>query len=243
MLTFFATLLVNVLVGTIFYLVISLRIEKSASEVHVKRIRKEMDTMIREFNMTADRNISLLENRIAVMKRLLEKGGEAGFSALAEAPVLPAATGEYAEEELEARPLEDPHPKGLGGAISHSAEFILSIGAGLKHAIREVNTIRETERAEKRALEAKKKAGPAAAESDSAVQEAAAGEKARADRAAAIIREEREIEKMFSRIADRKEAYALAGKLFGQGYSVERIAQLSGIPAGEVSLIVQLAGR
>ena len=240
MLTFFATLLVNVLVGTIFYLVISLRIEKSASEVHVKKIRKEMDAMIREFNQTADRNISLLENRIAVMKRLLEKGGEAGFDALTGEQMSPVSVPREDDEPADRHEAPAAHPKGLGGAISHSAEFILSIGAGLKQAIREVNTIREAERAEKKALESRKNS--AEPDADQGPDDAAA-EKARAAKSAAIVREEKEIEKMFSRIADRKEAYALAGRLFAQGYSVERIAQLSGIPEGEVGLVVQLAGR
>ncbi len=76
MLTFFVTICVNVLICTIFYLFISLKLEKSASEFYAKKFRKEMDETIREFNQTADRNISLLENRINVFKILLQKSGQ-----------------------------------------------------------------------------------------------------------------------------------------------------------------------
>ena len=238
MLTFFATLLVNVLIGTIFYLVISLRIEKSASEVHVKKIRKEMDTMIREFNMTADRNISLLENRIAVMKRLLEKGGESGLDMVSSGQILPEPVRR--DEPSAVGTPEKEYPAGIGGVISHGAEFILSIGAGLKHTIREVNTIRESERAEKKVKaisEAEAQRQKKTAEAPAAPAETAK------EKNPGIIREEQDIAAMFARVSDTKQAYALAGSLFEKGYSVDEIAHLSGIPSGEIFLVVQLAGR
>lgn len=233
MLTFFATLLVNVLIGTIFYLVISLRIEKSASEIHVKKIRKEMDDMIREFNVTADRNISLLENRIAVMQRLLEKGGAESIDLTVDEAVKPT-TVERAQNvaaEIPAAPLKE-YPSGLGGVISQSTEFIRSIGTGLRQAIHDVNTIRQMEK-----------------------EKAAAGTKDRADEekpekksshyvpSSVIVKDEKDVLEIFSGVTDRKDAYAIASKLYEEGYSVESIAHLSGIPAGEISLVVQLRSR
>ena len=75
MVTIFVTISVNVLICTIFYLFISLKLEKSASDFYVKKLRKEMDDTIREFNQTADRNISILENRIKLMQKILKKSG------------------------------------------------------------------------------------------------------------------------------------------------------------------------
>jgi hypothetical protein len=238
-LTFFATLLVNVLIGTIFYLVISLRIEKSASEVHVKKIRKEMDTMIREFNMTADRNISLLENRISVMKRLLEKSGEAGIDCVASSVTLPEVIRPDGEAVSASVP-EKEYPAGISGVISHGAEFILSIGAGLKHTIREVNTIRESERAEKKIRIEKE---TQSVNEDNAAASPAAALDTLKEKSPAIVREEQDIAAMFARFSDTKQAYALAGSLFEKGYTVEEIAHLSGIPSGEIFLVVQLSGR
>ena len=69
-------IIINIFLGTVFYLVISLKLEKSASEFREKKLRKFMDDIIQEFNATAERNISLLENKIVIMKKLLEKLGD-----------------------------------------------------------------------------------------------------------------------------------------------------------------------
>lgn len=73
---FFILLVVNIFIGAIVYLVISLKLEKSASTFREKKLRKEMDEIIKEFNAAAERNISLLENRISVAKRLLDRTGD-----------------------------------------------------------------------------------------------------------------------------------------------------------------------
>ena len=73
---FFWLIIVNVCLGAFFYLIISLKLEKSASEFREKKLRKEMDEIIKEFNVTADRNISILENKINVLKRMLEQAGD-----------------------------------------------------------------------------------------------------------------------------------------------------------------------
>ena len=61
---FLLLLLTNVFIGAFLYLVISLKLEKKSSEFREKKFRKEMDDIMREFNSAADRNISLLENKI-----------------------------------------------------------------------------------------------------------------------------------------------------------------------------------
>ncbi len=73
---FFFLLLFNVFLGAVLYLVISLKLERSATEFRERRFRKEMDEIIKEFNVTAERNISLLEGRIRLLRRLMEKTGD-----------------------------------------------------------------------------------------------------------------------------------------------------------------------
>ncbi len=73
---FVILIILNIFLGTVFYLVISLKLEKSASEFREKKLRKFMDDIIQEFNATAERNISILENKIVIMKNLLEKIGD-----------------------------------------------------------------------------------------------------------------------------------------------------------------------
>ena len=266
MLTFFATLLVNVLIGTVFYLVISLKIEKSASEIHVKKIRKEMDSMIREFNMTADRNISLLENRITVMKRMMEKNGssidlqldervelktlvsEKGYSGTV-LDVSESSASEYFKDKA-SHPVSKDAAEVIGGVISHSTEFLRSIGSGLKSAIQEVNTIKEMERAEKSKIASKKKKSSFEVRADDALikdsvkkesDEKIYSSKGRVK--PVIVRTEAEICEKFSLITGRNEAYSLISSLVEDGYSIEDISKFSGLPEGEISLVVNLRGR
>ena len=71
----FIIILVNIFIGVAVYLIISLKLERSASDFRQQRLRKEIDEMLKEFNSAAERNISLLESRINIMKRLLEQSG------------------------------------------------------------------------------------------------------------------------------------------------------------------------
>lgn len=66
-------ILINIGLGVIFYLIISLKLEKSASEFREKKLHEEMNKVIKEFNITAERNISLLENRIKILQNLLKQ--------------------------------------------------------------------------------------------------------------------------------------------------------------------------
>lgn len=64
-------ILLNIVMGTIFYLVITLKLEKSATDYREKRLKREMDEILRVFNATAERNITILDNRITVLKKLM----------------------------------------------------------------------------------------------------------------------------------------------------------------------------
>jgi hypothetical protein len=72
---FILLIFVNVIMGTIFYLILRLRLEKHASDYREKRLKREIDEIISVFNETAERNITILENRIEYLKKLLEKSG------------------------------------------------------------------------------------------------------------------------------------------------------------------------
>ena len=68
-------IIVNIVLATIFYLIMRLRLERSVHTYQEKKLLKIMDEVIREFDSTAERNISILENRISIMKRLLTEAG------------------------------------------------------------------------------------------------------------------------------------------------------------------------
>jgi hypothetical protein len=73
---FFLLVLLNIFMAALFYLIISLKLERSATSFREQRLRKEMDEIIREFNAAAERNISLLEDRINRYRQLLKRAGD-----------------------------------------------------------------------------------------------------------------------------------------------------------------------
>jgi hypothetical protein len=93
---FLFMVLINIFLAAVIYLVISLKLEKSASEFHEKKLRKEMDDILREFNAAAERNITLLERKIQTARRVLEQAGE-----------LPHVDVRLGEEEFEKRHNEE----------------------------------------------------------------------------------------------------------------------------------------
>ena len=70
---FVILIFINIIMGTVFYLILRLRLEKHASDYREKRLKREIDEIISVFNETAERNITILENRIEHLKKLLEK--------------------------------------------------------------------------------------------------------------------------------------------------------------------------
>ena len=71
----FFMILFNLFTGSVIYLILSLKIERTSSTFQEKRLKREMNEVMTEFNAAAERNISILENRIAVIKNLAgEKG-------------------------------------------------------------------------------------------------------------------------------------------------------------------------
>jgi hypothetical protein len=215
MLTFFATLLVNILVGTVFYLVISLKLEKSASELHVKKIRREMDEMIKEFNLTAERNISLLENRIDMMKRLLERNGiPVDFEVTSSERY--SNIGDH-EMVKSGSSIESEIVKGKG--------ILGKLGNQLRSAIGDASIIHESDM--KKVSKTKK--DPEQHHSPRKKMEQSP-----------IVRSDDAIRKKFAAASDRAKRYELINELVEDGYPVEAISRLSGIPAGEISLVIQL---
>ncbi|HNX58061.1 MAG TPA: hypothetical protein PKK43_03110 [Spirochaetota bacterium] len=228
MLTFFATLLVNILVGTVFYLIISLKLEKSASELHVKKIRREMDDMIREFNLTAERNISLLENRIDIMKRLLEKNGiPVEFDVRSEdRDATRMSFGDFAASSAAEGTQDDP--------VDEKKGFLGKIGGQLRDAIGEARTIRENTETVKKDAKGRKMKNASRHDGSSESEER------KSPRNSSIIRSDEILRNKFAAAPDRAKKYELINELFAEGFSAEEISRLSGVPSGEITLIASL---
>lgn len=202
MLTFFVTVAVNILICTVFYLIISLKLEKSASDFRIKKLHKEMDSIIREFNESADRNISLLENKIRVLKKLLEKNNlDANIDIKVNSSV----------EEMNA----------LG--LSENKNSTIEKIKNQKNII--PNSEKEIEKKSKSTVDYKV---------DDVINIDYGG-----SLVSSIEEDAEDLEKMFTDVTDK---HSLVGELYQKGHSPETISRYSGIPEGEIKLILNLNG-
>ncbi|MFH0974640.1 MAG: hypothetical protein V1874_02535 [Spirochaetota bacterium] len=75
---FIILIFINIIMGALFYLILRLKLEKHASDYREKRFRREMDEIICAFNETAERNITILEKKIEYLKKIIKTAGLAG---------------------------------------------------------------------------------------------------------------------------------------------------------------------
>ncbi len=260
---FLFILIVNVILWALFYLVISLKLERSASEFREKRLRREMDAIIKDFNETAERNISLLENRITAMKRLLQQSGViknldmsvSDREAVSPADeILPGIRNEDsapAENARNAAPQRsgDPAP-GDRKSLSHD---LLRLARGASDLIRIV-----AGRGALFLLEhlAKKDDAPAVSSSLPRADDfrTGMGKSSPIQKDFSELRilpapengkhesklSESDIAVLFDESDDK---YALISDLHGKGCAIELISRCSGIPAGEIRLVLNLQGK
>ncbi|HQP47440.1 MAG TPA: hypothetical protein PKX12_01815 [Spirochaetota bacterium] len=275
---------VNIAMFAIFYLIISLKLERSASEFREKRLRKVMDEIIKEFNETAERNISILENKISVMKRLMDASGSLKS--------IDISVMDEVDSNIEDKQKSMPHDQALppvfnnlsGKKVSASAprktispaERIGSrlsfLGHGLYNAsckislkIREkllsgrdyINensssrrnlspvipssrSINISERESRFDYTIEERVIPVSSEDFTIEKEytdikdhlLAAEEPVEIDKMS-----ERELAGLFTSSDDK---YNLISDLFNEGYTVELLSRSSGIPVGEIRLVLNL---
>ncbi len=259
---FFFLLLFNVFLGAVLYLVISLKLERSATEFRERRFRKEMDEIIKEFNVTAERNISLLESRIRVLRILLEKGGDIkSLDITLDEEVTDEKTGLQGKEPPLPALMESgnsPHGEGADSRVPVHGENngAAMIKKGLLLLFDKIIDI----------LPSKKSHGPELYGSDGEAEIPVSGEAYAAvpaagemsNRGRAVIekdmtmimpavtadpREERRslsVEEIEEIVAASDDRYRLVSVLSDGGCAVEEISRYSGIPAGEVRLVLNL---
>jgi len=237
----------------LFYLIISLKLEKSASHFREQKLRSEMDEITKEFNAVAERNISMLETRIAVIKRLLERSGdiksvdlvlgegdEAGTAAADFETEKQSVVREQVEdpkEELSSE-IKDFFKKGLILSFFRIKTFIRGFsGQDKTLPASSADGINNSETAEK----VKAHSDPV---SDAGFLEATLlppvpglENESAADDSWESLPGDKEIQKLFA-ACDNK--YNLVEDLYRKGCSIETLSRHSGIPAGEVKLVLNL---
>lgn len=243
--------LFNVFLCAVFYLIISLKLERSATEFRERRLRKEMDEIISEFNRTAERNISLLESRIRTMRRLLEKAGQMKGVDVTVDDEPTAATPRRAEPIYQPRSETEREEAGLDIDWKSSDET-LTFKKGLQILTAHISSIlfRKRERAVSmnevhRDIGTHEAAEIRASFIDStstgSIIQREAGSAPCEDRADEVIRRAPMSDEEFKAIVARAEnRYDLVALLHERGCSPEEIACRAGIPIGEVRLVMNL---
>jgi hypothetical protein len=257
---FFFLLLFNVFLGAVLYLVISLKLERSATEFRERRLRKEMDEMIKEFNMTAERNISILESRIGMLRKLLEKTGDikslditmSGDEPNPRCADVGKETAPRMEYEHQAVPLEETRP-GPGQAYEENNAGSI-IKKGLLLLFNKIIHILQPRNDGLPAYHGKTDdAGTKSENTDNdfrpaqAVRAESAGNLIEKDLSGAIpgpaaVKKQLTEDEITELAALSDDRYQLVTILFDKGCAIEDISKYSGIPAGEVRLVLNLLG-
>ncbi len=244
---FLLLVLVNIVMAGIFYLVISLKLEKSASEFRQQRLRKEMDDMLREFNAAADAHISRLEARIKAARTILEQTG--GMKTL---DVVSAPEPESAEktegpgpESVQEHPAAASLPDFkdiLAGAVFPAVEKITGMVKSVKKSRDRKTEIRKQQAEtgsgsetaeiirELKKMDFFRQQHHHAEEIKEETEQESSAEKE-------LLFSDTELAEMFASAEDR---YVLINRLLNMGYEAERIIRTSGMPAGEVRLMINL---
>ena len=255
----------NIFMGAVFYLIISLKLERSASEFREKRLRKVMDDIIKEFNATAERNITILENKIIVMKKLLERSGD-----LSSVDVELSDENRSTEEEQQEAGIQSddiPHHESkevqiIG--ISRPRDFGFHTIAQLFSGARDFATelirrgyhivVSAREKRTSNLMVSGDDEQPVSASDIRTIEEDADT----FQKAPVIERDYHEIEEKLTGVQqfpehgmDEKELsdlfssaddrYSLVSDLYEQGYTVDIISKCSGIPIGEIKLVLNLS--
>jgi hypothetical protein len=257
----------NIIMFAIFYLVISLKLEKKATEFREKRFRKEMDDIIKDFNATAERNISLLESRLALMKKILEKSGEMkSVDIKLDDRIRPAdmhGTGDRFETDAR---------EGVNNGFTKDAGKISDFFAESKRLMSNISK----KVADRFELYRQKRSDAGKADNEPELNDgridipkrAPVGfdfETIQSSKLKAGSVQEFAIEKNFTRFQDllpalkqekasaeidevelsamfnnNQDKYSLVSELYTKGYSVDIISRCSGIPQGEIRLVLNL---
>lgn len=243
--------ILNIFTGALIYLLLSLKIERNSSTFQEQKLRKEMGEIITEFNSTAERNITLLEARISVLKRLM---GENGSLKSMDITMDHKPEIEKVIHDLvpQAGRMQKPASENGGSTgdriITKNAADIAEISFNGASA--------DNRSAEKQSVlpsADKKNSKNSYVHSGVFRDDPGSGANSPASRGRqvdfisnedfAVIPDEpgpEEVENPADLFLTAENKYALIAELHGRGYSVEDLAVYSGLPAGEVRLVISL---
>jgi len=261
----FLLFIFNIFTGAVIYLILSLKIEKTSATFQEQKLRKEMGEIITEFNSTAERNITLLESRISILKKLLNENGSVkgvDFTVLDDKMMNNFNQNSSTKNsEISVIEKNSDREKKKDAVINKNQlpdDQINIIGSFMDKiqsmkTIEKSSVIKEKERPKKPSVYKYKKETENKNESFSIIEKDVTVVKdihaksnlidISADEEIILTYENQkpeepvDIEELFQNADDK---YSLIARLFNEGHSVENLAKYSGIPAGEIKLVISL---
>lgn len=241
--------LLNIFMAAIFYLVISLKLERSAAEFKQKRLKKEMDELLLECNALAETYITRLENRIKAAKQILAQTGSLQSvdltiddTGVKQSQLFDeeASKSAFADANVKTEPLQNNIRTTFKDLFAARAESVISrFKAAAESAFvnkRQSETQNVSIEKTVQILGEAKYASNPSAVSEPAEAVAESSLPALESEEQNFLTEENFAE-MFSSAEDK---YALAYNLLKNGYSADDIIRFSGLPTGEINLIINL---
>jgi hypothetical protein len=248
---FFILLVLNIFIGAIIFLVLSLKIEKNSSTFQEKKLRNEMSEIITEFNATTDRNITLLENRISVLKNLLMETGElksVDFTILDDKMKDNSNRKDFFDKQKRNKTVKKKKWIDDSENQYHITKDEIKIKDMFKNDFHVDNEsdLNNNDQNNKKFLNKSKKEDEILSEKVLVVENSVFEKENNVDLSAdeEIILNYKDqqsdsidMEELFQKTNDK---YGLITALFADGHSIEELSKYSGIPSGEIKLVISL---
>jgi len=200
-----------------------------------------MGEIITEFNSTAERNITILENKISILKRLLNEAGNIkGIDMrVFDNGDLPGMKGETKLQTLEEKntPVERKP--------SHTKEVIPS-NEIISADVSKLRTFEKTEKVKAKATTMTKEERKKSIDfiEDSPIDFLDIYKEEKGSPVGLEDKIEESLEDNISELfAKTKDKYTLINDLYSKGYTVEELSRFSGLPSGEVRLVISLNSK
>lgn len=250
--------ILNIFTGALIYLLLSLKIERTSSTFQEKRLKKEMGEVITEFNATAERNITLLENRIAVIKRIMAGNGtfkSMDFTVDYQSEIEKITSAQPVNRDLTA----DVKTADNSAIITKKADDSGGVNflSGIIDKMHILNKEEDPDSA-KTAPSVRPKQQALKKPAKTVAEDVPAHSKERLDTITKTgsmidVKSDEIIEfipdvgennsndrDMVELFANSDNKYSLIAELYSKGYSIDELSEYSGLPSGEVKLVISL---
>lgn len=250
---FFLLFIFNIFTGAVIYLILSLKIERTSATFQEQKLKKEMGEIITEFNSTAERNITLLESRINIMKRLLsEKGDLRGIDLVVDDGKIKPGKSAEIKSELSfpgQKPVSSEIPTAkksgtLKSTVKNDGSILVGIIDKISSITRDIAASSEIDKKvqperepDKNNIKYNASTVDFIEDSDIDIPGPVTDDIGSPGSIKVQYESMEDLALLFSNTPDK---YTLIADLHGKGYSIEDLSRYSGLPSGEVRLVISL---